>query len=71
MIVSYMEDHLEDGSDLSVLAPPIERDRLTALLEGRFSWVLTLFKVSATAFNYRMEYSSLLIPVDSRAATRM
>ncbi|KAJ9636711.1 hypothetical protein H2199_007705 [Coniosporium tulheliwenetii] len=47
MIVGYMEDHLEDGSDLSVLAPPMERDRLTALLEGRFSWVLTLFKSSS------------------------
>jgi hypothetical protein len=46
MILGSMEEHLEDGADLCVLAPPMEVDRLTQLLEGRFSGLLTLFKVS-------------------------
>ena len=35
---SSMEDRLKDEKDLCVLAPPVERDRLTKFLEGPFSF---------------------------------
>ena len=34
---SGMENRLSDEKDLCVMAPPVERDRLTRLLEGPFS----------------------------------
>lgn len=45
MITGHMDKHLDkkNEGDLCVLAPPVERDRLTRLLEGRFSY---LFGVS-------------------------
>lgn len=40
-----MRNHLEPAHkhDLCVLAPPVERDRLTKLFEGKLAWV---FRVS-------------------------
>jgi hypothetical protein len=48
MIGGEMMDHLEKEykDDLCVLAPPIERDRLTKLLEGRLAWI---FRVNILA----------------------
>jgi hypothetical protein len=45
MIGGEMMNHLEPEheDDLCVLAPPVERDRLTKLLEGRLAWI---FRVS-------------------------
>lgn len=42
-----MMNHLDEEHkhDLCVLAPPIERDRLTKLLEGRLAWI---FRVSSS-----------------------
>jgi hypothetical protein len=45
MIAGRMRHHLADEKDLCVLAPPIEHDRLTRLLEGRFAFLFRLFKV--------------------------
>jgi hypothetical protein len=44
MIAGEMKTHLDEKhkTDLCVLAPPVERDRLTRLFEGRFSY---LFRV--------------------------
>ncbi|KKZ67723.1 hypothetical protein EMCG_06590 [[Emmonsia] crescens] len=44
IILGAMENHLDDGADLCVLAPPMEQDRLTQILEGRLSGLLTIFK---------------------------
>jgi hypothetical protein len=46
MIGGEMMSHLdnEHKHDLCVLAPPVERDRLTKLLEGRLAWI---FRVSS------------------------
>ena len=45
MIAGAMKTHLdpENEPDLCVLAPPVEQDRLTVLLEGPFSY---FFRVS-------------------------
>lgn len=47
MISGRMETHLDEQNerDLCVLAPPVLRDRLTMLLEGRFAF---LFRVSTS-----------------------
>lgn len=34
-----MSTHLEDEDDLSLVAPPIELDRLTRLFEGHLAWM--------------------------------
>jgi hypothetical protein len=41
MIGGEMMEHLEEKHkhDLCVLAPPVERDRLTKLLEGELAWI--------------------------------
>lgn len=49
MLRGNMASHLQDEQDLCVLAPPVERDRLTMFFQGPFSWA---FRVSehATVF---------------------
>ena len=39
MVSGRMESHLDDEKDLCVLAPPVVRDRLTKLLEGRLAFL--------------------------------
>jgi hypothetical protein len=46
MIAGRMRHHLADEKDLCVLAPPVEHDRLTRLLEGRFAFLFRLLKVN-------------------------
>ncbi|KAK5654078.1 hypothetical protein OQA88_7758 [Cercophora sp. LCS_1] len=40
MIRGEMGRHLDDEGDLSLVSPPLEQDRLTALLEGRLAWLV-------------------------------
>jgi hypothetical protein len=51
MIAGDMKTHLdkENEKDLCVLAPPVERDRLTRLLEGRLSY---FFRVGTRSLVY-------------------
>ena len=53
MIHGEMGKHLDDESDLSLVAPPLEQGRLTALLEGRMAWLVRIRSPSAP-FSPRM-----------------
>src|SRR4051794_10150780 len=53
MIHGEMGKHLDDESDLSLVAPPMDQDRLTALLEGRFAWLVRVRIPSIGSFFVR------------------
>jgi hypothetical protein len=52
MIPGSMDRHLDEENEggLCVLAPPVERDRLTRLLEGRLSY---FFRVKTLSYYHQ------------------